>query len=81
MNKNQLSVAALVDGWKSCADSLPPPTVIVETKIDTYDGLRNVRDLERPYAFWVFPGTQIKVMMEPTHWRWKEARNSDQNSA
>ena len=46
-----------------------PEGVVVETKIDDRDGIRNVQTLKRQGGLWFFPDDSIYVYYQPTHWR------------
>jgi hypothetical protein len=56
------------DGWTRTENGLPPDGVLVETKIEDMDGLRNVQMLRRSGRLWFIPGGPY-VYYEPTHWR------------
>jgi hypothetical protein len=61
--------------WVSVKDELPPLNVVVETKIDDQDGVRNVSKLKRYQrepgcrSLWFLPDGSMYVYYEPTHWR------------
>jgi hypothetical protein len=49
-----------------------PEDVLVETKIDDDDGVRNVQSLRRSGRLWFIDGTDVHVFYTPTHWRERE---------
>lgn len=61
--------------WTRCADELPPTGIVVETKIDDADGVRNEAKLKRyqresnTRSLWFVPDGSIYRYYEPTHWR------------
>ncbi len=61
--------------WIPCLRELPPTDVVVETKIDDENGVRNVQTLRRyqrdtnTRSLWFFPNMSMYVYYEPTHWR------------
>jgi hypothetical protein len=55
--------------WVRCADALPEEGLIVETKIDDEQGVRNVQELLRQGRLWFFPDKSMYVYYTPTHWR------------
>lgn len=57
------------DGYIPCAIELPPDGVIVETKIDDVDGVRNEQRLKRIGNLWFVPDGSIYVYYAPTHWK------------
>ena len=56
-----------MSGWKTIASS--PERIVVETKIDDDNGVRNVTTLKRQGRLWFFPDGSMYVYYEPTHWR------------
>jgi hypothetical protein len=52
--------------------STAPEDVLVETKIDDGDGVRNVQCLRRSGRLWFIPDTAVHVFYTPTHWRERE---------
>jgi hypothetical protein len=46
-----------------------PHGVVVETKIDDKDGVRNVQKLYRDGRLWWTPDGAMYVYYQPTHWR------------
>jgi len=56
-------------GWVATEERLPDDDVVVETKIDDNDGLRNVQQLKRQGRLWFFPDGSMYVYYTPTHWR------------
>lgn len=58
--------------WISTNQQLPPNGVIVETKIDDKDGVRNIQDLKLSDGrIWFLPDGKMYVYYRPTHWRYK----------
>lgn len=61
--------------WINCEASLPPVGVIVETKIDDTNGVRNEQQLKRyrreanTRDLWFLPDGSMYVYYTPTHWR------------
>ncbi len=55
--------------WTQTADELPPMGLVVETKIDDGEGVRNVQTLMRDGGLWWFPDRSMYVYYRPTHWR------------
>lgn len=55
--------------WFSTADKLPPVGVVVETKVDDADGIRNIQKLKRNGNLWWHPDGSMYVYYTPTHWR------------
>ena len=55
--------------WIAIKDKLPPKGLIVETKIDDKDGVRNITNLVRDGILWFFPDYSMYVYYTPTHWR------------
>lgn len=55
--------------WHKTADRLPPAGVIVMTKIDDDQGLRNEQELVHALGRWWFPDRTMYVYWRPTHWR------------
>lgn len=54
--------------WKSCSDELPPEGIVVNTKIDDGDGMRNEGILKRQGRLWFTPDGRMYVYYVPTHW-------------
>lgn len=52
--------------WRT---DLPPEGVVVETKIDDADGVRNEQPLQRIGGLWFTPDKAMYVYYRPTHWR------------
>lgn len=57
--------------WIALAERLPQKNVVVETKIDDANGIRNVQDLKYQNPLWFFPDGSMYVYYKPTHWREK----------
>jgi hypothetical protein len=57
--------------WIKCLDRLPKEGLIVETKIDDYDGVRNEQDLKIIGSLWWFTDNSMYIYYSPTHWREK----------
>ena len=57
--------------WINVKEKLPMENVVVKTKINDSNGVRNEQDLLRRGNLWFIPGTDMYVYYTPTHW-WKE---------
>lgn len=55
--------------WIKCSGCLPEEWLIVQTKIDDADGVRNVQRLKRIGNLWFHPDGKMSVDYTPTHWR------------
>lgn len=55
--------------WIPVIKSLPLDGIIVETKIDDGNGVRNVQELKRIGRLWYHPDGSMYVYYTPTHWR------------
>lgn len=56
--------------WISCRDRFPDRGIVVDTKIDDANGVRNERPLKRGSgSLWFVPDDSIYVYYQPTHWR------------
>lgn len=62
MNKNK---------WNQTNTTLPENGVIVDTKIDDENGVRNEQPLKRQNNLWFFPDGSMYVYYTPTHWKLK----------
>ena len=60
--------------WIPCHERLPDNFVVVETKIDDSDGLRNKTTLKRIRGLWFLPDGSMYVYYTPTHWRYEDAK-------
>ncbi|MET3710375.1 hypothetical protein ABIC65_001055 [Sphingomonas trueperi] len=49
--------------------STAPEAIVVETKIDDANGLRNEGKLKRMGSLWFTPDERMYVYYRPTHWR------------
>lgn len=62
--------------WFRVDDRLPPINVVVDTKIDDANGVRNEQQLKRyqrdptTRSLWFIPDGSMYVYYEPTHWRY-----------
>ena len=56
--------------WIDCNMQLPACGLIVETKIDDAQGLRNQQTLKREKRLWFLPDASMYVYYTPTHWRY-----------
>lgn len=54
--------------WTRTIDRLPPDGVIVDTKIDDANGVRNEQKLKRSGNLWFFTDGSMYVYYTPTHW-------------
>lgn len=52
--------------WKPI--NTAPENVVVNTKIDDKDGVRNEQKLIRKGSLWFFPDMSMYVYYQPTHW-------------
>jgi len=57
------------DGWVRVTDQLPRKGVIVMTKIDDGNGVRNEQELKFNNPLWFVPDGSIYVYYSPTHWK------------
>lgn len=55
--------------WIATADELPDQGILVETKIDDVNGVRNEQSLRREGRLWFVPDGSMYVYYTPTHWR------------
>lgn len=55
--------------WISTSIDLPLDNMVVETKIDDKDGVRNEQTLRRGGNLWWTPDGAMYVYYHPTHWR------------
>ena len=53
--------------WQSIDTA--PDKVVVETKIDDANGVRNQWTLKRDGNLWWYPDGSMYVYYKPTHWR------------
>lgn len=53
--------------WKPTSEA--PEGIVVETKIDDREGVRNVQTLKRRGRLWFVPDGSTYVYYTPTHWR------------
>lgn len=61
------------NNWKETSEELPENGVVVETKIDDENGLRNHSRLFRDNRLWYVADGSMYVYYTPTHWRGIEA--------
>ena len=57
--------------WVLLNEELPPENVVVDTKIDDSNGIRNEQKLFRSGNLWFLASGIMYVYYKPTHW-WKE---------
>lgn len=58
--------------WIKCSEHLPAPGIVVDTKIDDANGVRNEQQLklQTPNGrLWFFPDGSMYVYYIPTHWK------------
>lgn len=55
--------------WTKVSDGLPDEGMVVDTKIDDYDGCRHEQRLLHERNLWWFPDRSMYVYYTPTHWR------------
>lgn len=55
--------------WVECNEHLPPNGIIVDTKVDDLEGIRNEQKLKRINSLWFHPDVKMYVYYTPTHWR------------
>lgn len=55
--------------WISVLDLLPEERVVVRTKIDDENGVRNEQTLKRIKRLWWFPDGSMYIYYSPTHWK------------
>ena len=64
-----MSTTSKDEPWISIKDRVAPVGVVIETKIDDANGIRNVEDLVFDNPLWYFPDHKMYVYYTPTHWR------------
>ena len=57
--------------WIRCSDRLPPNDLLVKTKIDNENGIRNEQDMIRDGSLWFHKDKSTYVYYEPTHWAYQ----------
>ena len=57
--------------WKLIKEVTPPKGIILKTKIDDADGLRNEQLLKWDGKLWWHPDGQTYVYYTPTHWTYR----------
>lgn len=55
--------------WINVRDQIPPQNMVVDTKIDDKDGVRNHQLLKLNGKLWYFKDDSMYVYYCPTHWR------------
>lgn len=60
------------NSWVSVENELPPNDVVVDTKIDDDNGIRNEGQLVRRNNLWFLPDFSMYVYYAPTHWRYSK---------
>jgi len=55
--------------WTRCEVSPPPEGVVVNTKIDDTNGVRNEQLLKRYGRLYFTPDSSMYVYYTPTHWK------------
>jgi len=55
--------------WVRTAEKLPSESVVVDTKIDDGNGVRNEQPLKRINNLWFHSDGSMYVYYTPTHWR------------
>ena len=63
------TITEFVSEWIAVEDELPPKDMVVMTKIDDSDGVRNENFLMRKKNLWFNSGCITYVYYEPTHWK------------
>jgi len=58
------------EDWISVQQQLPPMGIVVETKVDDYEGVRNEQSLKLNAGLWFLPDMTMYVYYTPTHWRY-----------
>lgn len=60
--------------WEKVSDSLPEPGVVVDSKIDDENGVRNEQPLKQMQGnrLWWLPDGSMYVYYTPTHWRYQK---------
>lgn len=56
--------------WTKFADELPPENVVVDTKIDDANGVRNEQQLKLKGNLMWTPDGRMYVYYWPPHWRY-----------
>jgi hypothetical protein len=57
--------------WVRTIDHLPMAGIIVNTKIDDENGIRNEQELKIQGRLWFVPDGSMYVYYTPTHWRYR----------
>ena len=60
--------------WIKTSRELPKEDIVVNTKIDDEDGLRNEEPLKYRGRLWFLPDDSEYVYYQPTHWRHADAK-------
>lgn len=55
--------------WNSVQNILPPENLVVQTKIDDENGIRNESKLKRVGNLWFVEDGSVYIYYRPTHWR------------
>lgn len=56
--------------WISVPEQKPPKNLLVDTKIDDENGIRNEQQLIFHSNLWWFPDNSMYVYYTPTHWKY-----------
>jgi hypothetical protein len=57
------------NNWISVKEKMPPVGVVIDTKIDDENGVRNETQLVFDNPLWFFPDHKMYVYYKPTHWK------------
>lgn len=60
---------AIEKAWIKVEDAMPINNLIVNTKIDDENGVRNVQQLMLRNKLWWLPDGSMYVYYAPTHWQ------------
>lgn len=56
--------------WNEITKVPPPKNVVLNTKLDDADGVRNVQPLQLIGNLWFTPDGKAYVYYTPTHWKY-----------
>jgi hypothetical protein len=69
--KSEIMANVEVDTWQTTSYSLPPENVVVLTKIEDANGVRNEAELKLIGRLWFVKDGSMYVYYRPTHWKHK----------
>ena len=65
--------------WIETSSALPKDGIVVDTKLDDANGLRNEQTLKRQGNLWFYPDGSMYVYYTPTHWSHAEGSTDEKN--